>query len=99
MLAQSAISRCLPSEISPSVTAPAVGMRRVMYLKVKRVLQVIAWLLARQARHDRCPAGELNHPKPAGFGQGVGSFADLRDSGHAVRTAAQVELAERADVA
>jgi len=51
------------------MTVPVVGMLRIVYLEVKRVLQVIAWLLASQARHDHCPAGDLDHPKLAGLGK------------------------------
>jgi hypothetical protein len=45
---------CLPSGIRPSVTARVVWVvwvPLVVHLEVKRVLQVIAWLLSSQARH------------------------------------------------
>ena len=100
MLAQLVIFWCcLPSGIRASVTARVVWVPLVVHLEVKRVLQVITWLLRSQARHHGRSAGDLRNHKIIRFGQCVSDFADLRGSRHAVRGAAEIELAHRADVA
>jgi hypothetical protein len=64
MLAQLVIfCCCLPSGLRASVTARVLWVPLVVHLEVKRVLQVIAWLLSSQARHHGRPAGDLRNHK------------------------------------
>jgi hypothetical protein len=60
------------------VTAQVVRVPLVVHLEVKRVLQVIAWLLSSQARHHGRSVGDLRDHKIIRFGQCVSDFADLR---------------------
>lgn len=72
---------------------------RVVYLEVKRVLQVVARLFASQARHHGRARSDLRDDKTICFGQRAGCLADLSHCRHAVGAAAEVELAQRADFA
>ena len=55
------------------MTAAVVRVRRVVYLEVKRVLQVVARLLAGQARHGGSPAGNAGGRQGAGRGGVAGA--------------------------
>jgi hypothetical protein len=96
MLAQLVIFWCcLPSGIRASVAARVMWVPLVVHLEVKRVLQVIAWLLSSQTRHHGRSVGDLRNHKIIRFGQRVSDFADLRGSRHAVRGAPVYPAATR----
>lgn len=80
------------------MTFDDVRVSYVVYLEAERVLQVIAWLLVRQARHHSGPLCNVYDLKVAGFGQCAGDFINLPGGRHPVSLPAQVKLAERADV-
>lgn len=69
-----------------------------MHLEAECVLQVIAWLLVRQAGDCCCLLSYIYDLEIASFGQRAGNFVDLLGSGYPMCFTAEVKLRKRADV-
>jgi|GEM_PF-6507285 len=76
-----------------------VRVTLVVDLESEEVLEEVARFLGLQTSHDRRPLGDVYDLKPAGFRQHAGELLDLLRSRDTVGVGAQLELAQRTDVA